>query len=323
MEGGRTKKEVEREEEEEGEHGHRWRRGEERGDCDFTAGMDDGCAEIERHRHNEEGTDVGIEDGHAPSRIANVRGDFNTERGNKDAYAVVLATAKQKIPLTEITVDSVDMKKAMTGAITIRVPGDKDRGKASLLATRLAEVLDPTTVRVTAATRTAELRVVRIDISVNKEELRQALASAAGCGSAEVQVGEIRASRDGLGSMWIKCPVAGARKLAREGIVALGWSRARVIAIPKRPLQCYRCLGLGHVRVTCVPTVNLCYRCGGGGHRVGGCFASAPKCPLCEGARRPQNGQGGMRSLEGQEEATHSRVSRGNTAKEHRQSSGR
>jgi hypothetical protein len=74
--------------------------------------------------------------------------------------------------LTEIGVESVEMKKAMTGAIIIRVPGDKDRGKASRLAARLTEVLDPTAVRVAAPTKTAELRVVRIDISMDKEELR-------------------------------------------------------------------------------------------------------------------------------------------------------
>jgi hypothetical protein len=162
--------------------------------------------------------------------------------GTRMSYADVLATARQKIPLTEIGVESVEMRKVMTCAIIIRVPGDRDRGKASRLAARLTEVLDPTAVRVAAPTKTAELRVVGIVISVVKEELRRALASAAGCSSAEVQVGETGASRGGLGSAWIKCPVAGARKLAREGKVVLGWSRDKIIAIPTRPLQCYKCL---------------------------------------------------------------------------------
>jgi hypothetical protein len=108
------------------------------------------------------------------------------------------------------------------------------------------------------------LRVAGIDISVAKEELRQALASAAGCGSAEVQVGEIRTTRYGLGTAWVRCPVAGARKLARDGKVALGWSMARVTAIPKRPLQCFKCWSWG----TC---------------------ASATKCPLCESLWAPAN----------------------------------
>ena len=80
---------------------------------------------------------------------------------------------------------------------------------------------------------------------MGKEELRQALALAAGCNSEDVQIGEIGVSKGGLGSAWVKCPAAGARKLAQAGKVVLGWSIARVSAIPKRPLQCFKCLELG------------------------------------------------------------------------------
>jgi hypothetical protein len=184
--------------------------------------------------------------------------------GAKTTYAEVIATARRSITLTEIGVKSVGMRKAVTGAIIIKVPGDKGREKALQLATHLSKVLDPTAVKVAAPTRTAELKIVGIDISIEKEELRQALALAAECGVAEIQVGEIGASRSGLGAAYVKCLVAGVRELAQTGKVALGWSTARVVAIPKRPLQCYKCLELGHVRVTCVSTAergHLCYRC--------------------------------------------------------------
>ena len=210
--------------------------------------------------------------------------------GANMSYANVVSTARRTIPLGEIGLQAVRMKKAVTGGIVIRVPGDKDREKASLLATRLAGVLDPSKVRVGAPTIKGELRLLDIDISMEKEELREALAKAAGCSSTEVQVGEIGTSRGGLGSAWIKCPAAGARKLAQAGKVALGWSIAKVIAIPKRPLQCFRCLELGHVRATCTSTVDrghLCYRCGGSGHRARGCTASTPKCLLCESLGAP------------------------------------
>jgi hypothetical protein len=108
--------------------------------------------------------------------------------GAKISYAEVLATAKQKILPSEVGIESVKMRKAMTGAIILEVPGDRVRGKASTLATRLAQILDPTTVRVAAPTRMTELRVVGIDVSMTEEELRNALALAAGCGSAEVQI---------------------------------------------------------------------------------------------------------------------------------------
>ncbi|XP_033307899.1 uncharacterized protein LOC117209713 [Bombus bifarius] len=208
------------------------------------------------------------------------------------SYADVLEAAKTRIPLSELGMERLEMKKAMTGAIIIKVPGDKDRGKATLLATRLAEALDSTVVRIATPTRIAELRVTGIDISVKREELQKVLASAAGCGSAEVQVGEIGATRGGLGTAWIKCPAAGARKLAQAEKIAIGWSTARIRAIPKRPLRCFRCLELGHVRATCVSSEDrghLCYRCGGNGHRARDCPASTPKCPLCESLGAPAN----------------------------------
>jgi hypothetical protein len=183
--------------------------------------------------------------------------------GVKTSYADVLATARQKFPLAKIGVESLGMRKSMIGGVIIQLPGDKDRGKASRLATRLAEVLDQAAVSVAVPIRTAQLRVAGIDISVAKEEQRQTLDLAAGCDSVEVQVEDIRTTRYGLGTAWIKCPVAGARKLARDGKVALGWSTARVTAIPKRPLQCFKCLELGHVRVPCTSNVDrghLCYR---------------------------------------------------------------
>jgi hypothetical protein len=142
--------------------------------------------------------------------------------GVKTSYADVLATARQKFPLAKIGVESLGMRKSMIGGVIIRLPGDKDRGKASRLATRLAEVLDQAAVSVAVPIRTAQLRVAGIDISVAKEEQRQTLDLAAGCDSVEVQVEDIRTTRYGLGTAWIKCPVAGARKLARDGKVALG-----------------------------------------------------------------------------------------------------
>nr|XP_033200251.1 uncharacterized protein LOC117162488 [Bombus vancouverensis nearcticus] len=190
-----------------------------------------------QRRRNEQRTVAGTQDGHAPSRTANIRGDSNAERGSKDIVRRRARSSQSEGPLSELGVEIVEIKKAMMGAIIIRVPGDRDRGKA-------------------------ELRVTGIDISVKKEELRLALASAAGCGCAEVHVGEIGATRGGLGTVWIMCPVAGVRKLAQAGKIALGWSTARIRAIPERPLQCFRCLELEHVRATCVSSEDrghLCY----------------------------------------------------------------
>jgi hypothetical protein len=54
-------------------------------------------------------------------------------KGVKTSYADVLATARQKVPLAEIGVESLGMRKSMTGGIIIRLPGDEDRGKRHAL----------------------------------------------------------------------------------------------------------------------------------------------------------------------------------------------
>jgi hypothetical protein len=119
--------------------------------------------------------------------------------GAKTTYAEIITTTRRSIPLTEIGVKSIGMRKAVTGAIIIKLPGDKGREKALQLATHLTKVLDPTAVKVAPPKRTTELKIVGIDISIEKEKLRQTLALAAECGVAEMQVGEIGASRSGLG----------------------------------------------------------------------------------------------------------------------------
>jgi hypothetical protein len=104
-----------------------------------------------------------------------------------------------KISLKKLGVDEVEMRKAAMGAIIIRVPGDKDRDKASKLATKLAGILDPSMVKIAAPLRMAELKIERIDVSVNKEELRHALALAAGCKKRRAASG---GDRDSQGRTW-------------------------------------------------------------------------------------------------------------------------
>lgn len=52
---------------------------------------------------------------------------------------------------------------------------------------------------------------------------------------------------------------------------------------PKRgPMQCFRCLGLGHNAASCVKA-QVCSRCAQPGHRHSDCQAENPRCALCDG----------------------------------------
>jgi hypothetical protein len=103
--------------------------------------------------------------------------------GVKTSYADVLATARQKVrdgrrvPRNE----EIDDR-----GYNYPAPRRRRQRKGVAIGDASGRGADPAAMRVAAPNRTAELRVAGIDISVAKEELRQALASAAGCGSAEV-----------------------------------------------------------------------------------------------------------------------------------------
>lgn len=131
-----------------------------------------------------------------PPRLSAVT--LTLSEGTKISYAEMLATARQKVPLPEFCIEQVKIKKAMIGRLILEVPGDREREMALALAARLTKALDPTTMKVVVPTRTANLRVTKIDISVGKEELRDTLTRAGGCKALEVRVGDIKISRGGL-----------------------------------------------------------------------------------------------------------------------------
>jgi hypothetical protein len=48
------------------------------------------------------------------------------------------------------------------------------------------------------------------------------------------------------------------------------------------PMQCFKCLGLGHKAFLCTRP-QLCSRCAQPGHRHSECQADSPKCAVCSG----------------------------------------
>lgn len=151
-------------------------------------------------------------------------------------YAEVLAAARDSVSLAEVGINTMRMRKTITGGVILEIPEDQEREKAAALAARLTRNLDPNKVRVATPFRAAEARVSMIDISATKEEIQNTLAKEGGCKPEDVRLGEIRPARNGLGSVWIRGPAGAVRKLAQAGKVAIGWSTAKIKAIGRRPL---------------------------------------------------------------------------------------
>ncbi|XP_026746968.1 uncharacterized protein LOC113508211 [Trichoplusia ni] len=206
-------------------------------------------------------------------------------------YQSVIAEAKVKIKLSDLGLQSVTLRQTVTGARLFEVAGAASGSaeKADALAAKMREVLNPEDVRVSRPVKTAEVRITGLDDSVTPEEVVAAVARSGECPPDRVRAGDIRTDATGLGAVWVRCPVASAKKIALAGEVQVGWVAARVKLLQPRALRCFRCLEKGHVRAKCTSAADrsdLCYRCGQPGHKATQCSA-ALNCCLCSAAGKP------------------------------------
>ncbi|KZC11873.1 hypothetical protein WN55_03905 [Dufourea novaeangliae] len=209
--------------------------------------------------------------------------------GSQTPYAEVMRRAVAGVRLAEVGITDLRYRKGQTGSSILEVPGPESAAKADALAARLAEVFRGTDVRVSRPAKTAEMRLAGIDESVTVEAVAAAVARVGGYAVAGVRCGEIRRNASGLGTAWVRCPLVAAKRLTTAGRILVGWSSARVEALAARPLRCFRCLELGHVRLKCprdADRAGRCYGCGSGEHLVRDC-AAAPKWPVCADLGRP------------------------------------
>lgn len=204
-------------------------------------------------------------------------------------YRDVLAEAKCKIDLAALGIPALRFRRAATGARILEIPGATSSDKADSLAKKLREALNQNDIKVARPTKCAELRISGLDDSVSAEEVVSAVARNGGCQADYVKSGTIRQGPSGLGAVWVRCPIAAAKKLADSGRLLVGWVSAQVRLLEPRVMRCYRCLTAGHVQANCVSEVDRrteCYRCGQPGHKAARCNAKA-HCNICAAINKP------------------------------------
>ncbi|EFN61255.1 hypothetical protein EAG_08358, partial [Camponotus floridanus] len=202
------------------------------------------------------------------------------------SYAEILRQAREKISLPTMGIDSSKIRKGINGGLIIEISGEENTAKAANLVARLKEVLpDRDKIRIAQPTTMADLKISGLDDSVTMQEVVEIIASMDTCNPDNIKAGDIRWMPNGLGNIWVRCPVSTANKVAATGKFKVGWTIARVEILPSRPLQCYRCWNYGHVRYSCTSAVDRsshCYRCGSSTHRINNCKAPTPHCIICE-----------------------------------------
>jgi len=132
-----------------------------------------------------------------------------------DNYKEVLKLAMDHIDPASLGIEGMTARRAVTGVQVFEVGGSEHSQKADALAGRLGEVLaGQEGVRVLRPSPTAELRVRDLYDAVDKEDVRKAIAFADKCPPDQVKVGLIRSTGRGLGTAWVRCPLAVANQLA-------------------------------------------------------------------------------------------------------------
>lgn len=197
-------------------------------------------------------------------------------------YRQILNEARSKINIEDHGLSEVRLRVAQTGARIIEVRDDDKTSRADRLAEEIRSALADKNVKVSRPEKTADIRLTGLDESVTEEEVEAAVKKVTNF-TGQLKMGRIRASPMGLGTVWARCPVPVASKLAAAGRLLVGWSAARVHLLASRPLQCYKCLERGHTAPRCTgehDRSGLCYRCGKPGHTAAGCGKS-PNCPVC------------------------------------------
>lgn len=156
------------------------------------------------------------------------------------------------------------------------------------MADKLKVVLDGVAV-ISRPRKTATIRLVGLDYSVTKEKVMSAVANIGGCPADAISVSDILLGPRGMMSAVVRCPCDLAKKIVDKGRILVGWTSASVRILEERPLRCYRCLGLGHIRSRCPSETvreHLCFRCGCEGLKAYTC-KSELRCIVCTDAKKP------------------------------------
>ncbi|KYQ49221.1 Gag-Pol polyprotein [Trachymyrmex zeteki] len=192
--------------------------------------------------------------------------------------------AKSRINIDEIGIKEIRPRKTRTGALLLEIPGMESQEKANELANKLREAFrERENVLISRPEKMADIRIRDLEESVTRDDIIQTIVAEGKCPRDTVKLGEIVAAVNGLGTMWVRCPLAAAKIITKERRIRIGWTKVRVELLPERMVQCYRCLELGHVRNQCRNEKDrgrTCYRCGQEGHLARECVGKA-QCLLC------------------------------------------
>ncbi|KAI4472238.1 hypothetical protein M0802_017023, partial [Mischocyttarus mexicanus] len=202
-------------------------------------------------------------------------------------YRDALVKLREKVDVSSLGLDGMKCRRGATGSDIYRIRGSQADEKAARLVAAISTAVPG--VRASCPRRFGEMRIFGLDASASGTEIRDSLARLCeGTDPKLVVVGEVVAGRGNLGQVYVRAPETVVREAVKRGCLTLGWTRVRVVGLPRRPIRCFRCRARGHVAVRCPCPDEVggsCFRCGIVGHMAKEC-TNKPCCLPCKKAGR-------------------------------------
>lgn len=88
------------------------------------------------------------------------------------SYADVLRKARSHIKMEDLQIEAPKIRKGLNGATIIEISGPECNDKAQRLVDKLQEILREDKAAITTPTNKGELRLVGLDESISKEEIK-------------------------------------------------------------------------------------------------------------------------------------------------------
>ncbi|KMQ89927.1 hypothetical protein RF55_10374 [Lasius niger] len=131
--------------------------------------------------------------------------------------------AKKNIFLENLKIDNIDCRRAMTGGLLLQIDGKDNQSKAEKLTDQLQNLFaNNKSVKVYKPQQMAELRILGIDDTITCEDIARTVTETGDCRMTEVRTGPIRIAGRGMGTVWVRCPLIAANKLAGMGKIKVG-----------------------------------------------------------------------------------------------------
>lgn len=218
-----------------------------------------------------------------PPRSSAVTLKISKDKKDKYTYASILAKAREKISLDDLGIDKTRIRRTAGDNILIAIPGLNKQAEADKLAAELTKVLGED-IMVSRPNIMGELRLYGLDDSITVEEIKEVISKHGNCKIQEIRSSNIKGMRNGLGMIWIKCPLSSAIQISKFEKIRIGWSTIKVEMLSAREKQCFRCWRYGHLKYNCkvdIDRTGHCYRCGSPEHKVKECTYEA-QCLVCK-----------------------------------------